>query len=553
MLLPYYEKKSIHATRGNHSRSASATKKNRRDRLPPLVLVARILGFIAAATILIRVFPAAPHVPNDPLGDDALSNPIFHPPLAETIPVPLVNFPVVLAVIDSPLVEATPPPIVDLPVVDPSDPSVAAHLAVDALYARQSKTLAQASARYSLRTKRAPPPNYDLWFHYAQERQCLIDDYDQIHRDFKPFYQLADTHPAYFQEMIDRAHKLGFVEVRDGVAFSSGATNYFSAILPDMSFLINSRDGPRVAFNFRAPSARKNALLQTDPNPFHIAPTGTSEFFASQSGCILPTEADGFMDNINDQHSFLIASTHPGYTTDLYPVLSMSKVSPCFADILFPTEYYYERSWWSGKYGYPDNIPWDDKKPQLYWRGTSTGGIVLGDNYHTFMRFKLADMGRAHPDLMDVAITLVDPIGCREDLGCDAAALAVEYDIREVAPAEKIYQYKYAVDVDGEAFSGRFLGLLRSGSLVFKATLFEEYFNDWLRPYEHYVPVKPDLSDLVQQLSWANENPEEARLIQRRGQAVAQRVLTDEQNDCYFSAVLLEYARLQEYARTLRV
>ncbi|KAJ7128454.1 hypothetical protein C8R44DRAFT_873174 [Mycena epipterygia] len=38
------------------------------------------------------------------------------------------------------------------------------------------------------------------------------------------------------------------------------------------------------------------------------------------------------------------------------------------------------------------------------------------------------------------------------------------------------------IDVDGMTFSGRFLGLLRSGSLVFKSTVFEEYFNDWLRP-----------------------------------------------------------------------
>jgi hypothetical protein len=80
-----------------------------------------------------------------------------------------------------------------------------ARLAVDSLYARQSTSLAQASARYSLRNKRPPPPNYDRWYQYTQDQKCLVDDYEQIHRDFKPFYQLAEVDPLYFQKMIDRA------------------------------------------------------------------------------------------------------------------------------------------------------------------------------------------------------------------------------------------------------------------------------------------------------------------------------------------------------------
>ncbi|KAJ7697288.1 hypothetical protein B0H16DRAFT_1646588, partial [Mycena metata] len=96
-------------------------------------------------------------------------------------------------------------------------------------------------------------------------------------------------------------------------------------------------------------------------------------------------------------------------------------------------------------------------------------------------------------------------------------------------------------------YSGRFLGILRSGGLVFKATVFEEYFNDWIRPYEHYISVLPDLSDLLQKVEWARAH--EARMIQERGRAVAERVMTDAQNGCYFFALLLEWARLQEMAR----
>jgi hypothetical protein len=78
-----------------------------------------------------------------------------------------------------------------------------------------------------------------------------------------------------------------------------------------------------------------------------------------------------------------------------------------------------------------------------------------------------------------------------------------------------------------------------------QSTAFSEYFDDWLRPFEHYIPVLPDLSDLVEKLQWAVANDAEASAIQRAGQAFAERVLTNAQNDCYFSAVFLEWGRLQ--------
>lgn len=103
------------------------------------------------------------------------------------------------------------PPDVDVAhsAADPAaDPVAAARLSLDALFARQSQTLEQAVARYSLKNDRPPPPNFDKWFAFAQEKKCLIDDYDQIQRDFEPFYQLALDNPAHFQDMIDQGRAL---------------------------------------------------------------------------------------------------------------------------------------------------------------------------------------------------------------------------------------------------------------------------------------------------------------------------------------------------------
>jgi hypothetical protein len=47
---------------------------------------------------------------------------------------------------------------------------------------------------------------------------------------------------------------------------------------------------------------------------------------------------------------------------------------------------------------------------------------------------------------------------------CDADAIGNAYNITgESVPREEAYQYKYLLDVDGNTFSGRYLGLLRSG------------------------------------------------------------------------------------------
>ncbi|KAJ7444043.1 glycosyl transferase family 90-domain-containing protein [Mycena latifolia] len=453
-------------------------------------------------------------------------------------------------------------------VLDPDDPVDAGQLHVDALIARQSATYEQAAARYSLKTGRPPPRHYDKWFTFAQAHSCLIDDYDQIHRDFAPFYQLVAEDPLFLQRRVDivadlKAKEAGVIFIKDGEVhmpqgadlkyWGGGPVTFakFANLLPDISFIVNGKDQPRVVFDYRASNAtRERALALTEERPFDVSPHPTAEFFRNE-GCEVWRSPTGFAEPANDDSGFFLSSSPAWFTLDMYPVLSVTKASPCFADIVFPSEYYYRRSPTSPRFTYPDNVPWADKTPQAYWRGTATGGQIIGPNYHNFTRFRLVDLSRAHPDLVDAQITRFADLLCLQEDGCDRAHIVEEYGISGGAPQENIYKYKYALDVDGMTYSGRFLGLLASGSLVFKATVFNEYFNDWLRPYEHYIPVRPDLSDLLEKIEWAQSYDGEARAIQARGQEMARRVMTDAQNDCYFFALLLEWAQLEENSRTV--
>lgn len=106
------------------------------------------------------------------------------------------------------------------------------------------------------------------------------------------------------------------------------------------------------------------------------------------------------------------------------------------------------------------------------WRGVTSGGRIIGQNYKGFQRFRLVDIAVAHPHILDIALTQIAPwIGCA-DPECDIDAIKAEYNISgKTEPREDSYQYKFVVDVDGNSFSGRFWSLMTSGSLVFKVSI----------------------------------------------------------------------------------
>ncbi|KAF7323672.1 CAP10 domain-containing protein [Mycena kentingensis (nom. inval.)] len=475
-----------------------------------------------------------------------------------------------------------PPPDHRPPLDDPYfDHPDLAHAADSAkqLLASQPPTVHAARARYSLKTGRSPPQGFDAFYEFATQRGCLVDGYDGIYADFAPFWRAEKKWKGWFRERVGQmaeklkgdAHGVTVLTIRNGeVQRPETQGGYFDGdweqkltkfihALPPMQVLINGRDEPRVVFDVSElftddPALPSNVASLSDPNPFGNSPPSTGEFFEPRPAC-RPPKGSGVLKDV----PFLLSASSAEFTTDLVPILSMTKLadgasgvaaggqalgSPtCFADIMMPGEFYYRDSWWAGKFDYPDNIRWEDKKPVLYWRGKSNGGHIRNQNHKSFPRFRLMDLAKAHRDILDVRITEWHQWHCTDN--CDAEQIKSEYHITgEKEPREDAYKYKYLLDVDGNSFSGRYLGLLRSGGLVFKSTAFTEFFTPWLVPYEHFIPIRPDLSDLVEKVEWARKNDAEARRIQEAGRIFAEKILTDDQNDCYWFAVAMEWGAL---------
>ena len=104
-------------------------------------------------------------------------------------------------------------------------------------------------------------------------------------------------------------------------------------------------------------------------------------------------------------------------------------------------------------------------------------------------------------------------------------------------------RYKYLIDVQGNGYSARAKILLFSGRPLFLVDRrWHEYFYKDIKPYIHYIPVKEDLSDLIEGLDWADNHQEETFRIARKAQDYAINNLTREKAVDYLANVLVEYS-----------
>lgn len=65
-----------------------------------------------------------------------------------------------------------------------------------------------------------------------------------------------------------------------------------------------------------------------------------------------------------------------------------------------------------------------------------------------------------------------------------------------------------------------------------------EHFYSKVKPYEHYVPFKKDLSDLKEKVEWLKANDNEAKRIATNGRIFANNNLLPSNIFCYYALLL---------------
>jgi hypothetical protein len=207
---------------------------------------------------------------------------------------------------------------------------------------------------------------------------------------------------------------------------------------------------------------------------------------------------------------------------DLFPIFSQSKISS-YHDLIYPSPWY-----WHGKVKYrPDeDMPWEEKQSKLFWRGSTTGGFSRDGGWRRQHRqhfikkingggqakivvdkggqgkplWAATEVSRAeYKALTDVSFSHIGQC----DVG-DCNAQQAFFNVSSRVNQSDAWGYKYLLDIDGNAFSGRFLAFLQSTSLTFKFALFREWHNEWLKPWVHYVPLSLQGEDWIETVRFFN-------------------------------------------------
>ncbi|KAI5479952.1 capsular associated protein, glycosyltransferase family 90 protein [Pseudohyphozyma bogoriensis] len=228
--------------------------------------------------------------------------------------------------------------------------------------------------------------------------------------------------------------------------------------------------------------------------------------------------------DLQDLHQGFIHPLSYSVSTQLYPVFSNSKLEG-YNDILIPT-------WWNwdGKtvFKESEDVAWKAKADNLFWRGANTGGLSIGLNWQGWLRSRFISRlnqplsWRHHETIhfatssgltssvtipttaVSTALANVAFVGVDHGDDDSLAAQKSEPSFRfaEMVPFKDNYASKAIMDMDGTAYSGRFVALMGSKSAVFKSRLFIEAMEDSLVPWYHYVPVSVRFTEIYDLLGY---------------------------------------------------
>jgi len=125
-------------------------------------------------------------------------------------------------------------------------------------------------------------------------------------------------------------------------------------------------------------------------------------------------------------------------------------------------------------------------------------------NIHTHPRRKdLLDLANLHKDLFDVF-----------DMKWMNSPTIVLNSTKFLSLPELVKSYSMLIDIEGNGYSGRLKYLLWSRRpLLLVDRPHKEFFFEHLKEWEHYIPVKRDLSDLVEKTKWCVDHEAESNRI----------------------------------------
>lgn len=279
---------------------------------------------------------------------------------------------------------------------------------------------------------------------------------------------------------------------------------------------------------------------------------------AFQDVCLRPS--------LEHTHGMFVRPNAYNVAQTLLPVFSQSKVS-VFSDILYPSPWY-----WADKAPFEPSkdLPWAEKKMALYWRGSTTGSysrasswkeshrqiFIDGIHMKSNQSFTILEKdSSSHFKTKSIPRETLAPLIDSQfsHIGqCDEPDCNEQRDHFDIAPRSNFgdaFSFKTLLDLDGNAFSGRFYAFLQSGAAVLKMNLFREWHEGWLVPWVHYIPVSGSGGEVAEVMNWLKANEDVVKVVGESGKKAWERSLRKEDMQIWLGRLLLEYGRLVDDRR----
>lgn len=478
--------------------------------------------------------------------------------------------------------------------------SASAKAEFELLVNRQSKSYAAAHREYLHRYGIEPPPGFRAWYEFAESRESpIIDDFDIIHERIAPFWELSGSE---VREVMDKVLHASGNEVW-GCSTTNETCSHrhrtndrnFSLLfntllqdlrskLPAVDYLINHYDEPAVLIppealkegkereKVKVRNVRKKPLWPEITR--YCRPPMTEEDAAPPEtyGLSLVTSVSSSKElcrhtEYYETHGLLARPKSAKLIEGAVPVLSTGSFST-MGDLIFPSPAYIEDGF---KYDPSQDVEWEEKRNNLYWAGSTTGGYALDNLWRLHQRQRFVELAqnlvsRPHVYLREVegAVTRVTSSFLNSRLfdvaftrvgQCEGKYCRDQEDYFEIkgwAPKDEALQSRLAFDIDGNGISGRYYKLLASKSTPLKMTIIKEWHDERLVPWVHYVPVSAgmeELPELVTYLTSTREGQERARDIAEGGRRWYFQALREDDMAIYVYRLLLELARIQDPER----
>lgn len=160
---------------------------------------------------------------------------------------------------------------------------------------------------------------------------------------------------------------------------------------------------------------------------------------------------------------------------------------------------------------------------KVFWRGTTTGERVKS----------IQPWVQYDSDIVDVAFYKTSRGANNPHIiqdGFERNFLEKHY-VREKAKIAEMVRYKYLLSIEGNDVATGLKWMLYSNSVVLMAppTKASWAMEDLLLPFVHYIPLAPDLSNLLDMVEWAEEHSAACKEIAMRSTEYIERLWLSEQ------------------------